>query len=432
MDVSDQFSLLSIKKYFLIRANLRKRFVAAGVFGAIGFQSIMMQASATTTLDDFEFDDDVDQDIPVVLTAVRLKQLQSDVPASVTVLEGQMLQDLGIKDISEALRLVPGIMVGYDANNKVSVVQYHGGPASLPRNLQVLLNGRSVYMSSLSTVDWQSIPVAIEDISRIEVVRGPNSSSYGSNAYQAIVNILTKHPADDVGTQVKRIQGNNGVKENHFRQSGGWGHTDYRFSLVQKNDAGISYKDYDTSYTATFLDSQFSHKLKDNSEMLVSAVYQVTDKPITGITIDDIENEDREKELEHTEVGAQWEKVFSAKHKLKINAFMSKSDHKSEIYVSGLPNAFLDEQLGVLYSMNPDFANAVADNDIEDFDGEFTAAEYAIAEGVVTRYLSDPGTFSGVIDNTIVETRYDIELEDTLVVGDHWTFVIVLAVGSFI
>ncbi|MDR6929375.1 TonB-dependent receptor plug domain-containing protein, partial [Pseudomonas sp. BE134] len=141
--------------------------------------------------------------LPQVLTATRLKQSPAAVPGSMTVIDSELIVATGARDIAELLRLVPGMMVGNITGNQAAV-NYHGTNATAARRLQVLIDGRSVYRAGLATVDWSDIPVAMEDIERIEVFRGPNTVSYGANALMAVVNIITRNPADSLGTRLNR------------------------------------------------------------------------------------------------------------------------------------------------------------------------------------------------------------------------------------
>ena len=113
--------------------------------------------------------------LPQVLTATRLKQSPAAVPGSMTVIDSALIHATGARDISELLRLVPGMMVGNISGNQAAV-NYHGTNATEARRMQVLIDGRSVYRAGLATVDWSDIPVAMEDIERIEVFRGPNTA----------------------------------------------------------------------------------------------------------------------------------------------------------------------------------------------------------------------------------------------------------------
>jgi len=158
-------------------------------------------------------------DLPQVLTATRLKQSPAAVPGSMTVLDSALIRASGARDIPELLRLVPGMMVGYGAGNQPTV-NYHGSNVNEARRMQVLIDGRSVYRAGLATVDWSDIPLALEDIDRIEVFRGPNTVSYGANALMAVVNILTRNPADSHGTRLKVTRGQNGIDDFYASQAG--------------------------------------------------------------------------------------------------------------------------------------------------------------------------------------------------------------------
>lgn len=201
-------------------------------------------------LDDFGMDQDFaamdglesDQfEMPVVLTAARLRQSQLDTPASVTVIEADTIAALGFKNIEEIFRLVPGMLVGYHSGfgEKAASVSYHGTNASEHRRLQVLVDGRSVFKPGLARVEWVDIPLAVEDIKRIEVIRGPNSAAYGANSYLGIINILTKHPSEEKGTTAKVTVGNRDVADTYFNVSNSFAGTEFRWTLGSKNKSGF-------------------------------------------------------------------------------------------------------------------------------------------------------------------------------------------------
>ena len=203
-------------------------------------------------------------DLPQVLTATRLKQSPAAVPGSMTVLDSELIRASGARDIPELLRLVPGMMVGYGAGNQPTV-NYHGSNANEARRMQVLIDGRSVYRAGLATVDWSDIPLAMEDIERIEVFRGPNTVSYGANALMAVVNILTRNPADSHGTRLKMTRGQNGINDFYASHGFGWDGGDMRLSLSGQQDDGFDHnqfgQDYRDSRRATRFNLSASHTL---------------------------------------------------------------------------------------------------------------------------------------------------------------------------
>lgn len=215
--------------------------------------SIAMMLSTSVfamELDDLGMDQDfgsmdglehVEFEMPVVLTAARLRQSQLDTPASVTVIEADTIAALGFKNIEEIFRLVPGMLVGYHSGfgEKAPSVSYHGTNAPEHRRLQVLIDGRSVFKPGLARVEWVDIPLAVEDIARIEVIRGPNSAAYGANSYLGIINILTKHPSNEKGTTIKLTAGSRDVQDSYVNISSSLASTDFRWTIGSKQKSGF-------------------------------------------------------------------------------------------------------------------------------------------------------------------------------------------------
>ena len=182
-------------------------------------------------------------DIPVVLTASRLRQSQLDAPASVTVIEADTIAALGFKNIEEIFRLVPGMLVGYHSGfgEKQPTVSYHGTQAAENRRMQVLIDGRSVYKPGLARVEWVDLPLAIEDIARIEVIRGPNAATYGANSYLGVINIMTKHPSEKSGTTIKVRGGSRDVSDSYVNVAHQLGNTSMYWTLGSKIKSGFDY-----------------------------------------------------------------------------------------------------------------------------------------------------------------------------------------------
>lgn len=186
----------------------------------------------------------ISTEIPVVLTATRLRQSQLDTPASVTIIEAELIERMGVRNIEEIFRMVPGMLVANDGvhGGKQTTVTYHGTQVAEHRRLQVLIDGRSVYkpaLPSVPRVSWTDLPLAVEDIQRIEVIRGPNSAAYGANSYLAIINILTKKPEDIAGHRAKITQGSNGIHDYYVSTSGKALGSYYRTTLSGKADKGF-------------------------------------------------------------------------------------------------------------------------------------------------------------------------------------------------
>ncbi|MFC3608946.1 TonB-dependent receptor plug domain-containing protein [Stutzerimonas tarimensis] len=177
------------------------------------------------------------QPVPEVLTATRLRQAPAAVPGSISVVDRALIRASGARELPELLRLVPGMLVV--PNGNISTVNYHGSSARQARRLQVLVDGRSVYRAGFAQVDWHDIPVAIEDIERIEVFRGPNTVSYGANALMAVVNIITVPPAESEGTRLKYGAGGRGISDWYASQALHWDGGDLRLSLSGRQEEGF-------------------------------------------------------------------------------------------------------------------------------------------------------------------------------------------------
>lgn len=179
--------------------------------------------------------------IPEVLTPVRLKQPRTEVPASVTVIDRELITSSGIRELPELMRLVPGMAVGARSGWDY-VVSYHGTNRLNSRRMQVLIDGRSVYQAGLATIEWSDIPLAIEDIERIEVTRGPDTAAYGANAFLGIINIITRHPDDSPALRIKATAGTNSTEDYYVSTSGNLGGAGtYRITGAARRDSGFDH-----------------------------------------------------------------------------------------------------------------------------------------------------------------------------------------------
>ncbi|WP_245795300.1 TonB-dependent receptor plug domain-containing protein [Thioalkalivibrio denitrificans] len=197
-------------------------------------------------------------DMPVVLTATRLRQPVSEAPAAVTIIDREMIDASGARELVDILRLVPGMIVARHSNHE-PVVTYGGLPERFARRMQVLVDGRSVYQPFSGGVLWPDLGLAIEDIARIEVIRGPNAAAYGPNSFQGIINIITRHPAEIPGRHVTTRVGNNGGRDLIGRQAGRQGDLDYRLTLSTQEDDG--FPDGNDDKRAYFADLRLDYRL---------------------------------------------------------------------------------------------------------------------------------------------------------------------------
>lgn len=133
-----------------------------------------------------------------VTSASKKAQLLSDAPAAIFVINQEDIKRSGATSIPDALRLAPGLEVGRIDANKWAV-SARGFNGRFANKLLVLIDGRSIYTQAFSGVYWENQDVMMEDIDRIEVIRGPGAALWGANAVNGVINIMTKHSADTKG-----------------------------------------------------------------------------------------------------------------------------------------------------------------------------------------------------------------------------------------
>jgi iron complex outermembrane receptor protein len=145
-----------------------------------------------------------------VITASRGAQSPLDAPNSTTIITRQDIRLSGHTRIPELLRRVAGMDVmqitGGDSN-----VSMRGFNSRQANKLIVLVNGRAVYNDILGSTFWESLSIDVDQIERIEVVRGPGSALYGADAFAGVVNIITIAPGEGkVGARIGAGDGGQG------------------------------------------------------------------------------------------------------------------------------------------------------------------------------------------------------------------------------
>lgn len=132
------------------------------------------------------------------------------------------------------------------------------------RRMQVMVDGRSVYLPSFGGVRWDTLPLAIQDIERIEVVRGPNAASFGANAFTGIINSITRHPDDVTGRTLNLSGGEHDRREAWFRWAGSSESGSHRISLGDRREGGMTFQDDDESSQILNYRGEFSLGAREN------------------------------------------------------------------------------------------------------------------------------------------------------------------------
>src|SRR5881398_2733656 len=133
-----------------------------------------------------------------VTSVAKRPQRVADAAAAVFVLTQEDIRRSGARNIPEALRMVPGLEVARIDENKWAIGA-RGFNGRFANKLLVLIDGRSVYTPLFSGVYWDIQDVPLEDVDRIEVIRGPGATLWGANAVNGVINVITKNAKDTQG-----------------------------------------------------------------------------------------------------------------------------------------------------------------------------------------------------------------------------------------
>lgn len=165
-----------------------------------------------------------------VSIATRHEQPISQAPSNVYVITDEDIRHSGATDIPTILRRVPGLDVmqvtGADFN-----VSARGDNQLFANKILVMVDGRSIYIDGQGLVFWKSLPITLPEIKRIEVLKGPASVVYGFNAFDGVINIITKSAQEMKGTTLQLGGGELGTISSAAVQAGSAGKLDYRLSI---------------------------------------------------------------------------------------------------------------------------------------------------------------------------------------------------------
>src|SRR5215217_9704212 len=216
----------------------------------------------------------------VVSTASRTPERIVEAPAAISVVEPQVLENTSITGQAPlALRTVPGVDVVQSGVNDFNV-NARGFNSSLNRRVLVLQDGRDLSIAFLGAQEWNGMTQPLEDLGKVEMVRGPGSALYGANAFSGVVNITTPTAREAIGTKLSLAGG----ELETFRG-------DLRHAMVFAGDrfglrVNAGYNRSDTySRTRTRLDgTSLAREYADATDEPVGPVREVV--PLRGQTTD--------------------------------------------------------------------------------------------------------------------------------------------------
>lgn len=386
-----------------------------------------------TESEDWALDDELA--MPVALTPARLAQPRSEVPGSISIITREVIDASGIRDLSEIFRLVPGMAVGARENGR-ALVNYHGTNYRNTRRMQVLVDGRSVYHSTFSRVPWEDLHLALEDIERIEVTRGPNAAAYGTNSFLGVINIITRHPADTPGLEIATRGGGRNVEDYFLRYGGKLAdNVDYRISATAQRDDGFDILPNGRSQ------DHFEARIngaadKDQWEMQVGYgdfyVERFLDEDTETTTID----------TRKAFISGKWVHQLNEQHFFHIRAYYRFDREESKLFACTQPLELTQELSDLFLATSNEYIEA----DFVQWLGDVVAAgtllppppdpnpdSDALALAALNRFIGlqasgQTSQICGNLNEDIRRKQADIEFQDTILVNEDLRIVSGLSV----
>ncbi|MFQ6034730.1 MAG: TonB-dependent receptor plug domain-containing protein [Sedimentisphaerales bacterium] len=208
---------------------------------SVGAQVLADQQDPNKQDDFFEMSLEELMEVPVVFASSKRLQPITEAASSVEIITAEDIRQSGALNIADVLRNVAGVQV-----REPSVSSHAVGVRGFAdaQHVLITLDGSSAYLHHVNHTYLNLIPVSLEEIERIEIVKGPGGVFYGGSAFSGVINIVTKTPKQLKGAQVTMVSGN---------------HDTWRSSLLH----GGSLKNWDYSVTAGYFKSNYTSSPRD-------------------------------------------------------------------------------------------------------------------------------------------------------------------------
>lgn len=270
--------------------------------------------------------------MPTVLTASRLAQPFREAPVAMTVIDREMIEASSAIDVVELLRLVPGFQVARKEGID-TIATYHGFADDFPRRMQVLVDGRSVYDPGLNGVLWSALPITLNQIERIEVVRGSNAAAYGSNAVLGTINIISRNAATSDRFSVRAMAGTDDASAGEFSHAGVFRNGAYRLDVSRWADSGFDQRNDDS--TSSIANFQGSYRPTLSDELTVRAGFRETEFDSEAYQFPN----SSEREFKSNFQQFAWRRGLGTEEDLQIQVYRNAFDAPYEIDIveNGIP-----------------------------------------------------------------------------------------------
>jgi iron complex outermembrane receptor protein len=268
-------------------------------------------------------------ELPEVLTVTRLAQPISETPGAVTIIDRETIRRSGARELVDVLRLVPGYWIG-GYNGAQPSAAYHAPLDDFGVRNLVLIDGRSVYSAyQFGDTHHGMMGLLLEDIERIEVLRGANSAAYGANAMFGVINIITRHTADTRGAEVSVTGGQRGVWDNQARIGWGEANASFRLSTGRRSDSGYG-NAYDDKIVSQLHFRGDLRPAVDQELMLAAGIAELAAGG--GFASSPLSNPERTIHWRDYYLHGVWQKQLSATDQIKLTASIDEETFRDAFY----------------------------------------------------------------------------------------------------
>jgi iron complex outermembrane receptor protein len=288
----------------------------------------------------------------VIVTSVsKTAEREKDAAAAIYVVSQEDIRKSGATTLPDLLRGVPGITVTQAGSHDWTVTS-RGSNDQFSNKLLVLMDGRTIYSPLFSGVIWDVQDTMLEDIDRIEIIRGPGATLWGANAVNGVINIITKNAKDTVGGVASVVAGNQVKGIESVRYGGKIAdnsylrvyakHTDYN---SQFTPAGDSANDNWNKSQAGF---RSDSKLSSDDKLTVQGDIYAIDED-SNYTIPDLTSATLTSNPEGTKAGggnllARWEHKHSKDSETTVQAYFDNTSYKTSFFNDLTNTADIDIQ----------------------------------------------------------------------------------------
>ncbi len=271
-----------------------------------------------------------------ITTLGRRQQKLTDTAAAVFVITQEDIRRSGATCIPELLRMVPGFHVARMASDRWAIAS-RGFNGSFSNKLLVLMDGRSVYNAAYAGVYWNVQDLVLDDIARIEVIRGPGASLWGSNAVNGIVNIVTKTARERQGPLVSVTTGTEERFAGAVRYGGALGQSAHYTAYTKRADRDESVtslgEDTGDAWNVSTTGGRLDWSVTDRDALTIQGDYYngTSRQSVISLLAFSLtrEVEVLREDYSGYNVLSRWQHTFSPQSEFILQTYFSRVDSKS-------------------------------------------------------------------------------------------------------